>query len=83
MAGPGCHDLGEEWDKRCLGLRGPSVNSGLQASPFCLPQSVLKKRDQVQAEYEAKLEAVALRREDRPKVSEASGGWRGCSGRKL
>ncbi|MBZ3878387.1 hypothetical protein SUZIE_147685 [Sciurus carolinensis] len=33
-----------------------------------LPQSVLKKRDQVQAEYEAKLEAVALRKEDRPKV---------------
>ncbi|EHH57149.1 Sorting nexin-30 [Macaca fascicularis] len=30
--------------------------------------SVLKKRDQVQAEYEAKLEAVALRKEDRPKV---------------
>lgn len=66
--------------KHCLGLRGPSVNSVLQASPFCLPQSVLKKRDQVQAEYEAKLEAVALRREDRPKVSEASGGGRGCSG---
>lgn len=35
---------------------------------LCLPQSVLKKRDQVQAEYEAKLEAVALRKEDRPKV---------------
>uniref|UniRef100_A0A2K5YNA6 Sorting nexin-30 n=1 Tax=Mandrillus leucophaeus TaxID=9568 RepID=A0A2K5YNA6_MANLE len=31
-------------------------------------KSVLKKRDQVQAEYEAKLEAVALRKEDRPKV---------------
>ncbi|XP_041342276.1 sorting nexin-30 isoform X1 [Pyrgilauda ruficollis] len=31
-------------------------------------KNVLKKRDQVQAEYEAKLEAVALKREDRPKV---------------
>ncbi|ELW70589.1 Sorting nexin-30 [Tupaia chinensis] len=31
-------------------------------------KSVLKKRDQVQAEYEAKLEAVALKKEDRPKV---------------
>lgn len=31
-------------------------------------KSVLKKRDQVQAEYEAKLEAVALRKEERPKV---------------
>uniref|UniRef100_A0A673UP59 Sorting nexin-30 n=1 Tax=Suricata suricatta TaxID=37032 RepID=A0A673UP59_SURSU len=31
-------------------------------------KGVLKKRDQVQAEYEAKLEAVALRKEDRPKV---------------
>ncbi|XP_021117895.1 sorting nexin-30 isoform X5 [Heterocephalus glaber] len=31
-------------------------------------KSVLKKRDQVQAEYEAKLEAMALRKEDRPKV---------------
>uniref|UniRef100_A0A8D2DW14 Sorting nexin-30 n=1 Tax=Sciurus vulgaris TaxID=55149 RepID=A0A8D2DW14_SCIVU len=31
-------------------------------------KSVLKKRDQVQAEYEAKLEAVALRKEDRPKI---------------
>ncbi|XP_004678008.1 PREDICTED: sorting nexin-30 [Condylura cristata] len=31
-------------------------------------KSVLKKRDQVQAEYEAKLEAVVLRKEDRPKV---------------
>ncbi|XP_062827923.1 sorting nexin-30 isoform X1 [Anolis carolinensis] len=30
-------------------------------------KNVLKKRDQVQAEYEAKLEVVALRREDRPK----------------
>lgn len=28
----------------------------------------MKKRDQVQAEYEAKLEAVALRKEERPKV---------------
>ncbi|CAI5796636.1 sorting nexin-30 isoform X1 [Podarcis lilfordi] len=32
-------------------------------------KNVLKKRDQVQAEYEAKLEAVVLKREDRPKVS--------------
>ncbi|TFK10340.1 isoleucine--tRNA ligase, mitochondrial [Platysternon megacephalum] len=31
-------------------------------------KNVLKKRDQVQAEYEAKLEAVALKKEDRPKV---------------
>uniref|UniRef100_A0A670JSV8 Sorting nexin-30 n=1 Tax=Podarcis muralis TaxID=64176 RepID=A0A670JSV8_PODMU len=31
-------------------------------------KNVLKKRDQVQAEYEAKLEAVVLKREDRPKV---------------
>ncbi|XP_031233412.1 sorting nexin-30 isoform X1 [Mastomys coucha] len=31
-------------------------------------KGVLKKRDQVQAEYEAKLEAVALRKEERPKV---------------
>ncbi|XP_070315375.1 sorting nexin-30 isoform X2 [Odocoileus virginianus] len=31
-------------------------------------KSVLKKRDHVQAEYEAKLEAVALRKEERPKV---------------
>ncbi|XP_063143394.1 sorting nexin-30 isoform X3 [Rattus norvegicus] len=31
-------------------------------------KGVLKKRDQVHAEYEAKLEAVALRKEDRPKV---------------
>ncbi|XP_026569191.1 sorting nexin-30 isoform X2 [Pseudonaja textilis] len=31
-------------------------------------KNVLKKRDQVQAEYEAKLEAVALKREDRPKM---------------
>ncbi|ETE67090.1 Sorting nexin-30, partial [Ophiophagus hannah] len=30
--------------------------------------NVLKKRDQVQAEYEAKLEAVAFKREDRPKM---------------
>lgn len=49
------------------------MNSVLHASPFCLPQSVLKKRDQVQAEYEAKLEAVALRKEDRPKVREDPG----------
>lgn len=49
--------------------------------PFCLPQSVLKKRDQVQAEYEAKLEAVALRKEDRPKVREPPGraGCLGCT----
>lgn len=41
-----------------------------------LPQSVLKKRDQVQAEYEAKLEAVALRKEERPKVRPAPRkGW--------
>jgi len=33
---------------------------------------VLKKRDQVQAEYEAKLEAVALKKEDRPKVSSSN-----------
>ncbi|XP_071588073.1 sorting nexin-30 isoform X2 [Heliangelus exortis] len=33
-----------------------------------LMKNVLKKRDQVQAEYEAKLEAVALKKEDRPKV---------------
>ncbi|XP_026528086.1 sorting nexin-30 isoform X2 [Notechis scutatus] len=31
-------------------------------------KNVLKKRDQVQAEYEAKLEAVALKKEDRPKM---------------
>uniref|UniRef100_A0A8V0XWK9 Sorting nexin-30 n=1 Tax=Gallus gallus TaxID=9031 RepID=A0A8V0XWK9_CHICK len=31
-------------------------------------KNVLKKRDQVQAEYEAKLEAVALKKEDRPKT---------------
>ncbi|XP_037758078.1 sorting nexin-30 isoform X2 [Chelonia mydas] len=31
-------------------------------------KNVLKKRDQVQAEYEAKLEAVALKKEERPKV---------------
>ncbi|MGH0165430.1 UNVERIFIED_CONTAM: hypothetical protein FKN15_072769 [Acipenser sinensis] len=31
-----------------------------------LLQNVLKKRDQVQAEYEAKLEAVAFRKEERP-----------------
>nr|XP_005993570.1 PREDICTED: sorting nexin-30 isoform X1 [Latimeria chalumnae] len=31
-------------------------------------KNVLKKRDQVQAEYEAKLEAVALKREERPGV---------------
>ncbi|KAF7237538.1 Sorting nexin-30 [Varanus komodoensis] len=31
-------------------------------------KNVLKKRDQVQAEYEAKLEAVVLKREERPKV---------------
>lgn len=48
--------------------------------PFLLLQSVLKKRDQVQAEYEAKLEAVALRKEDRPKVREATPGGLGCSG---
>lgn len=40
---------------------------------------MLKKRDQVQAEYEAKLEAVALRKEDRPKVREPPG-RAGCSG---
>lgn len=32
-------------------------------------QNVLKKRDQVQAEYEAKLEAVAFREEKRTTVS--------------
>lgn len=41
--------------------------------PFRPPQSVLKKRDHVQAEYEAKLEAVALRKEERPKVRGTSG----------
>lgn len=51
--------------------------------PFLPPQSVLKKRDQVQAEYEAKLEAVALRKEERPKVRGGPGrvgcplGWGG------
>lgn len=44
--------------------------------PFLPPQNVLKKRDQVQAEYEAKLEAVALRKEDRPKVREGPLGGR-------
>ncbi|KAB1280164.1 Sorting nexin-30, partial [Camelus dromedarius] len=39
-------------------------------------KSVLKKRDQVQAEYEAKLEAVAVRKEERPKVRAAA-----CRGR--
>ena len=34
-----------------------------------LPQTVLKKRDQVQAEYEGKLEAVAFRKEERTAVS--------------
>ena len=42
--------------------------------PFSRPQSVLKKRDQVQAEYEAKLEAVALKKEERPKVRGTPGG---------
>ena len=32
-------------------------------------QNVLKKRDQVQAEYEAKLEAVAFRKDERTGVS--------------
>lgn len=32
-------------------------------------QNVMKKRDQVQAEYEAKLEAVAFREEKRTTVS--------------
>jgi hypothetical protein len=59
-----------------LGIGGPSVDSISHVFPFCFPQSVLKKRDQVQAEYEAKLEAVALRKEDRPKVRKAtSKGW--------
>lgn len=50
--------------------------NSLTCFPSCLPQNVLKKRDQVQAEYEAKLEAVALRKEDRPKVREGPwGGW--------
>ncbi|KAM9082627.1 sorting nexin-30 isoform 3-T5 [Megaptera novaeangliae] len=45
-------------------------------------KSVLKKRDQVQAEYEAKLEAVALRKEERPKVrgTPHPPGRGGCSG---
>lgn len=52
---------------------------------FSRPQSVLKKRDHVQAEYEAKLEAVALRKEERPKVRGPPGGGRavtphGCAG---
>ena len=42
--------------------------------PFSRPQSVLKKRDQVQAEYETKLEAVALKKEERPKVRGPRGG---------
>lgn len=69
--------FGEAWGKSSnhLGVGGPFVDSVLHASLLCLPQSVLKKRDQVQAEYEAKLEAVALRKEDRPKVREAT--WEG------
>ena len=41
---------------------GIDVTSGV----FLLCQAVLKKRDNVQAEYEAKLEAAALRKEERP-----------------
>lgn len=40
---------------------------------------MLKKRDQVQAEYEAKLEAVALRKEEQPKVRELEAGREGWS----
>ena len=49
--------------------------------PFLPPQSVLKKRDHVQAEYEAKLEAVALRKEERPKVRGTPGGGRAVTPR--
>lgn len=48
---------------------GKGTRGALHSSLFSCSQNVLKKRDQVQAEYEAKLEAVALKREDRPKVS--------------
>ena len=49
--------------------------------PFLPLQSVLKKRDHVQAEYEAKLEAVALRKEERPKVRGTPGGGRAVTPR--
>ena len=49
--------------------------------PFLPLQSVLKKRDHVQAEYEAKLEAVALRKEERPKVRGSPGGGRAVTPR--
>ncbi|GAB5580023.1 sorting nexin-30 isoform X1 [Prionailurus iriomotensis] len=60
-------------DMRCSmrGVHGSDEEASrpLPAVPSCLGEPlVLKKRDQVQAEYEAKLEAVALRKEDRPKV---------------
>lgn len=60
-----------------MGLKMEAASKTLCASLY-LPQGVLKKRDQVHAEYEAKLEAVALRKEDRPKVKTApSHGWFG------
>lgn len=66
--------FGEGRDKEWAWSLDTSLWTVLHASPFCFLQSVLKKRDQVQAEYEAKLEAVALRKEDRPKVRDAPPG---------
>lgn len=75
------HDLGRNGAKKQLPGAGRLLcGLCMTCFPFLLPQSVLKKRDQVQAEYEAKLEAVALRKEDRPKVRKASLGGLGSSG---
>lgn len=76
-----CQDLGRNGVKRQLpGARSLLCELCVMCFLFLFRQSVLKKRDQVQAEYEAKLEAVALRKEDRPKVREAAPGGLGSSG---